>query len=126
MSPASGDQALAGMALASRLREARRSQGLSQSEVARRAGLSRVAISEIESGRRKVSSLELASLARLFGRDPQYFLGPESQDTELGAPATVTHLARTAQELTPQDQEQLLRFAQYLRQQGRRNPDQRS
>lgn len=120
MSANMDDQARAWMELASKLRQARQDAGLSQAEVANRAGLSRVTVSEIESSRRKVSSLELASLAKLFDRDPQYFLGMSNTEPSFGSPAVVGHLARTAKQLAPQDQEQLLRFAEYLRGQSRK------
>lgn len=51
-------------ALADRLRAARLARGLTQAEVARALGLHRPAISEIEAGRRSVSSDELVELSR--------------------------------------------------------------
>jgi transcriptional regulator with XRE-family HTH domain len=114
------DKAQAWMELASKLRQARQDAGLSQAEVAGRAGLSRVSVSEIESGRRKVSSLELASLAKLYDRGAEHFLGTSNAEPSFGSPTMVSHLARTAKQLAPQDQEQLVRFAEYLRGQSRK------
>jgi len=54
--------------LARRLREAREKAGFTQEQVAKALGLVRPVIAQIESGKRKVSSLELAALARLYGR----------------------------------------------------------
>jgi Zn-dependent peptidase ImmA (M78 family)/DNA-binding XRE family transcriptional regulator len=54
------------LTLARRLRKARIGAGLSQSDVARESGLPRPAISLIESGRRSVSSVELAEFVRLY------------------------------------------------------------
>jgi len=64
-----------------RLKNAREALGLSQEEVARKAGIPRPAVSLIESGRRSVSSLELVRLAALYRRPVSSFL--EAQ--EVGA-----------------------------------------
>lgn len=60
--------------LGSRLRQAREATGLTQEEVARRLGLSRSSVVQMEQGNRTVSSLELDQLARLYGRDLRDFL----------------------------------------------------
>ncbi|MCS6915415.1 MAG: XRE family transcriptional regulator [Myxococcales bacterium] len=56
---------------------------MTQQEVARRLGLSRSAIVQIEAGNRDVSSLELKRLAYLFGRDIREFVAEscDEQDT---------------------------------------------
>ncbi len=54
--------------LAARMRAARKAAGLTQEAVADALGLSRPAVSQMESGRRAVSGLELERLARLCGR----------------------------------------------------------
>lgn len=59
--------------LARRLREAREAAGFSQEQVAKALHLTRPTIAQIEAGKRKVSSIELAALARLFGRPLQSF-----------------------------------------------------
>jgi len=69
-----------------RLKEARESLGLSQEEVAKALGLPRPAVSKIESGNRKVSSIELVKLAGLYGRPLSFFLEParkEKKETSL-------------------------------------------
>ncbi|MFL6195824.1 MAG: helix-turn-helix domain-containing protein, partial [Thermoanaerobaculia bacterium] len=63
--------------LARRLREARESAGLRQEDVAHHLGLSRPSVAQIELGNRSVTGLELAQLARLYGRDVQDFLAME-------------------------------------------------
>ena len=55
--------------LGQRLKRAREAIGLTQQEVADLVALSRVAISQIESGQRAVSSYELLRLSRLYGRE---------------------------------------------------------
>ncbi|MCE2435085.1 MAG: helix-turn-helix domain-containing protein [Candidatus Latescibacteria bacterium] len=64
--------------LGQRLKSAREAIGLTQRQVE----LTRVAISQIESGHRAVSSLELRRLSRLYGRDMVSFLEerPVEQD----------------------------------------------
>lgn len=68
--------------LARRLREARESAGLRQEDVARHLGLSRPSVAQIESGNRAVTGLELAQLARLFGRDVRDFLAADFDPSE--------------------------------------------
>ncbi len=63
--------------LGQRLREARERAGLTQEEVARQLGIPRTAVALFEAGRRKVSGLELARLAFLYGRSPTDFFAPD-------------------------------------------------
>ena len=53
-------------AIAERLKEARKSAGLSQSQVAQMIGIHRPTVSEIEAGRRNVSTEELTKLAEIY------------------------------------------------------------
>lgn len=77
--------------LARRLREAREAAGLRQEDVARHLGLSRPSVAQIELGNRTVTGLELAQLARLYGRDVRDFLAEEFDPSQ-----TVLALFRTA------------------------------
>lgn len=54
--------------LAERLRIAREKLGLTQERVADVLGVPRTAIVQMEAANRKISTLELASLAELYGR----------------------------------------------------------
>src|SRR5687768_2246658 len=97
--------------LGSRLRDAREYLGLSQDEVAQAIGLSRAAISLIENGQRKVEALELTRLATLYRRPVAEFTG----ELEVGGqPEVVKYLARAAAKLNEADQEELVRFAEFL------------
>src|SRR5262245_48953541 len=98
--------------LGERLREAREYLGYSQDQVATFLGVSRSALSLMESGQRKVDALELKKLAGLFKRPVGYFTG-EEEDTSVGA--DVKHLARKVSDLSPDDREELARFADFLR-----------
>lgn len=105
--------------LSERLREAREYLGLSQQFVSEHTGIPRVAISAIENGKRKVEALELEALALLYRHPLSYFL-----EGALEEPATVLALAREAGTLTERDQEEVLRFAQFLKTQGQvRRPE---
>lgn len=69
--------------VATRLREARETAGLTQQQAADWLGIRRPGIAEIESGKRGVKTEELARLADLYGRSLRYFavgeLAPEDQ-----------------------------------------------
>lgn len=114
--PALTDGEQSWIQLGERLRAAREYLGLSQGEVAEHVSLSRPAISNIEAGRRKVSTLELARLAQLYRRPYEYFLG---EAPEIPEDDTTGALFRTARDLSDRDKEQVLRFAQFLRNAGR-------
>jgi transcriptional regulator with XRE-family HTH domain len=107
------------LALARRLRSSRLESGMSQAEAADAVGISRVAVAEIEAGRRKVSSIELNEFAQAYGRPIEFLLGTKPGDAVAGSPV-MNHLARTAKNLTHEDQQQLLRFAEYLRFESRK------
>lgn len=99
--------------LGERLREAREYLGFSQDQVATFLGVSRSALSLMETGQRKVDALELKKLAGLYKRPAGYFTGEEAEDVSFGA--DVKHLARKAAQLSPDDREELTRFADFLR-----------
>ena len=64
--------------LVEKIREARQSQGISQQQVADAISVPRSAISQIESGKRSVSTLELTKLANLFNCPIDYFFETSS------------------------------------------------
>ncbi len=99
--------------LGERLREAREYLGLSQDQVAAFLGIPRSALSLMETGRRKVDALELKKLAGLYRRRVGHFTGEEVEDLSFGA--DWKHLARKVSELSPDDREELGRFADFLR-----------
>lgn len=94
------------------LKASREYLDLSQDEVAKKMGLSRTAISLIESGQREVKALELKKFADIYNRPTNYFTG----EIEVAAalPDDVEHLARTASKLSEQDRRELARFAEFL------------
>jgi len=102
-----------GMQLAQRIQQEREYINLSQEQVASALRISRAAVSAIETGRRKVSSQELKRLAALFGTSVDRLLGAEPEED----PTTLA-LFRTAKGLSTGEREQLLRFAEFLRNAG--------
>lgn len=60
--------------IAAALRQAREAAGLSQGQAARRLGLHRPTVSEIEAGRRRVSAEELKAFADLYRVDVAWIL----------------------------------------------------
>lgn len=98
------------VALAQRLRDEREHLGLSQAEVAAVLDIPRAAVSALEIGRRRVTSIELKKLASLYGASVDRLLGGEVEED-----ATTVALFRTAKSLAPEDREQVLRFAEFLR-----------
>jgi transcriptional regulator with XRE-family HTH domain len=102
-----------GLKLAERLRSEREYLNLTQEQVADVLGLSRAAISAIETGRRKVGGQELKQLAKLFGTTVDRLLGAELEEDE-----TTQALFRTAKKLSTHDRAQVLRFAEFLRNAG--------
>lgn len=99
--------------MGARLRESREYLGFSQEEVAAVLGLSRPAITNIESGQRKVEALELGKLAKLYGRTVSFLLSgsEERQDEE----RKIAFAARALKGLSDRDIQEVARFADYLR-----------
>lgn len=94
-----------------RIRQAREYVGMSQDDVATALGVSRPAVTNIESGTRKVEALELSKMASLFGVTTEDLLsGHQAADRE-----RVAFLARATQGLSESDLDQLYRFTEYLR-----------
>lgn len=103
-----------GPELAERIRQERAYVGLSQADVAEALGIPRAAVSALETGKRRVSGLELGRLAELFGTSVDRLLGREVPSDE-----TTTALFRATKSLTDADKEQVLRFAEFLRGAGK-------
>ena len=101
--------------LSQHLKEAREFLGLSQEFVAERINLSRVAISAIETNKRKVSSVELKRFARLYHLDLSFFFEEDATAAKQSQDETVDALFRTTKALSDEDKEQVLKFAQFLR-----------
>jgi transcriptional regulator with XRE-family HTH domain len=97
--------------VAERLRQARESLGFTQDEVGDALGIQRTSVHAIETGKRKVSAIELRRFSRLYRKSVEWLLGEE-----LPTQVTPTDgaLFRATSALSEEDQAQVLRFAQFL------------
>lgn len=100
--------------IGARLKAARDYLGLSQELVAQHLNVPRPAVSAMERGQRKVSSVELKQLARLYGKPLDYFLG-EQDDPVLESDEVSSALFRATRQLSETDRRQVLQFAEFLR-----------
>jgi len=66
--------------LARNVKRLRTAAGLSQEELAARAGLHRTYISSVERGQRNVSLENIYALASALGSDPRDLLAPEANE----------------------------------------------
>lgn len=103
------------VAIGARLREAREYLGFSQEEVATALRLQRTAVTNIESGSRRLEATELEQLSQLYGQSVEYLLSGADQKAE----GEVAFAARTLKGLTPSDLVEVARFANYLRSSSR-------
>lgn len=98
-----------------RLRGAREYVGMTQDEVAKRLGIPRTALSNIEAGTRRVDALELRTLAKLYQRPVSWFTEEDGTPEAPELPREVAHLAKAAAALSSRDREELARFADFLK-----------
>ena len=108
--------------LGAKLKEAREYLGLSQEEVGRMLEIPRSAISLMESGQRKIDTVELNALSKLYERPISYFtselFGSISQENV----EILARLSDKVSKLTDEDREQVLKFAEYLASQSSNEP----
>ena len=93
-------------AIGKNLRNARKSIGMTQAEVSSVLGMSRSAVSLMESGKRQVNSSELARLANLYHKTVSELLDPKAVST----PDGFAMLFR-AEEISKEDRVQMVEFA---------------
>ena len=96
----------------------------SQEAVAEALGVPRASVSAMESGRRKVSSLELRDLARLYKRPLDWFYDSDAEP--IAEDETVSALFRATRNLNQEDKKQVLRFAEFLKGAGQAPPRRRN
>ena len=99
--------------LGDRLRAARDRRGLSQQAVADALGLPRTAITNMETGARAVSTLEITKLADLYGQTAAYFLSPNEKEAE--DLLVVLHRVLPEIEQTPQTKREVGRILDLYR-----------
>ncbi len=92
--------------IAERLKEARIMSGLSQENAAKILNIQRPAISEIESGRRKVSAEEIIAFSKLYKVSTTWLLLKEEGDAEMDEQTKVA--ARELGKMSEADRKKLL------------------
>lgn len=117
----SDDDDIVRQQIGERLRQSREYLGLSQDEVARHLGIPRTALTNIESGQRRVEALELKKLAGLYRQSISYFTDGEIEEQSFSE--DVNHLARSASKLSSKDRDELARFAEFLRSRSEKSED---
>lgn len=95
--------------IGARLKEAREYVGLLQEDVASALGIPRASVSALESGKRRVTGLEVRRLARIYRKPVAWLLGED--DVEL---SDAEPLFRATESLSARDRDQVLRFAEFL------------
>lgn len=100
--------------VAQRLKDARVASGLSQDHAAKKMGLQRPAISEIEAGNRKVSAEEIIQFAELY-RVKKAWLLLEETDEELMQNEKYQFAARELSKLDKEDMEKVLAVLRMLK-----------
>lgn len=97
-----------------RLRDQREGKGLSQAELAEKAGLQPSAISHFEAGRRAPSMENLRRIADGLSVTVDFLLGREVSPMPAGPVAE--QLLRNFEQMSAADQDNLVRFAHMLAQ----------
>ncbi len=103
--------------IGSRLKKAREYLGISQEEASNVANIPRSAISLMESGQRKLDSVELCALAKLYQKPVSFFT--EDSDQEM-ADEEISTLYRKLSDLSDKDKKELMQFADFLSQRGKK------
>lgn len=98
--------------IAERLKEARIMSGLSQENAAKILSMQRPAISEIESGRRKVSAEEIIQFSKLYKVSTSWLLLKEENDSEMDEQTRVA--ARELSKMSETDRKKLLEILRIL------------
>lgn len=93
--------------IGARLKDARVMAGLSQAQAAKKLGLQRPAISEIEAGKRKVSAEEIIQFANHYRVATSWLLLEE--DTE-----ELKFAARELEKLKPEDRQKLIELLKII------------
>lgn len=96
-------------AIAERLKMARELAGLSQSQAAKILNMSRPTITEIEAGRRNVTSHELSILTDIYDVDVDWVLNKETNGNNY-VQSKMKLAARELSKMSSQDVEKLLKL----------------
>jgi transcriptional regulator with XRE-family HTH domain len=99
--------------IAIRIKDARLMAGLSQAKAAEKLNLQRPAISEIESGKRKVSAEEIIQIAEVYKVDASWLLLQDS-DIDTNMTEQVKFAARELSKLGPKERDKVIEIIRML------------
>lgn len=97
--------------IGTKLKEAREYLDISQEDAANRIGINRTALSLIENGQRKLDTVELMALAKLYQRPVAFFT---DQDFSVEPNPNAAVFARNLESLSENDRRELENFAEFL------------
>lgn len=100
-----------------RLKEARNLAGLSQAQAAKVLGIHRPSVSEIESGRRRISAEELSELCETYDVATDWVLGRSAEILDVTDPK-LQLAARELSKLKSDDLQRLLRLMASMREES--------
>ena len=103
--------------VANRLKQARKGAGLSQNQVAQLIDYHRPTISEIEAGRRKVTSEELGRFADMYEVDVNWLLGRASKESN-DSDQRLLLAARELSKMSDSDIKRLMALVKMVRKSG--------
>jgi transcriptional regulator with XRE-family HTH domain len=101
------------MSINERLRQAREASGLSQGQVAKKMGLHRPTVTEIEAGRRKVSGDEVSEMAKLYNVSVTWIINGPGEDH--AGDDRVLLAARELSKMSNEDLDRLMNMLHMLR-----------
>lgn len=96
--------------LAKRIAYLQEQTPLSQTEVTKRVGMERTALSKIKSGDRKVSADELSKLADIYGVTTDYLLG---RKVDLGDVPVAAHIDGDLADLTEEERQEINDYIEF-------------
>jgi len=105
--------------IANRLRSAREMAGLSQGQAAKKLGMHRPTISEIEAGRRNVKSDELVEFSRLYGVEISWIT--EGKVNEDNIDESILAAARELSAMKDEDIETLINTIKMIKSSGNKD-----
>jgi transcriptional regulator with XRE-family HTH domain len=104
--------------IAARIKAARKAAGLSQGQVAKKLDMHRPTISEIEAGRRSVTSDELGRFATLFGVETWWLSCADPEEERQASLAKYQIAARHLSKMKDEDFDILMRLLSSLKPTG--------
>lgn len=100
-----------------RIKDKREEKGWSQTELAKNAGITASALSQIESGERFPSTVVLHKIAKTLSTSVDYLLGSKEEEdiADLLRDKKIEVLFRSFKDLSPKDRELILKNIEFLK-----------